>query len=351
MAALDPGLAATPKDRLRHALELIGFSLAIAYAVFLAGSAFERVWFIDSLGRIIDNDFIGVWAAGRLVLEGHPAAAYDWGLHRDIEVAAAGRDFGSYYGWHYPPTVAVRCGAAGDAALSRGLGDVARDHPARLCGGGARHHRRAHRHRAGIGLSRRAVEHLGGPERLSHRRPDRRHVGLPGAAAALRRAVPRAAHLQAAIRPAVSTGPPGRPAVERADRGKPHRGDAGGGIDLGVRPGKLACVLRVDAGDEQRRIRGRPRRPHEAAEPARPRALARRQHDRGLGRPRRADRRRDRPAGLDVAPIDPIRGQGGGVGGSGDAGDALSLHLRFSRAHDTHRVPHEDGTARRLSRF
>jgi arabinofuranan 3-O-arabinosyltransferase len=103
MAVLDPAVAATPKDRLRHSLELIGFSLAIAYAVFLAGSAFERVWLIDSLGGIIDNDFIGVWAAGRLVLEGHPAAAYDWGLHRDIEVAAAGRDFGSYYGWHYPP--------------------------------------------------------------------------------------------------------------------------------------------------------------------------------------------------------------------------------------------------------
>jgi arabinofuranan 3-O-arabinosyltransferase len=104
MAVLDPAVAATPKDRLRHSLELIGFSLAIAYAVFLAGSAFERVWLIDSLGGIIDNDFIGVWAAGRLVLEGHPAAAYDWGLHREVEVVVAGRDFGSYYGWHYPPT-------------------------------------------------------------------------------------------------------------------------------------------------------------------------------------------------------------------------------------------------------
>jgi glycosyl transferase family 87 len=104
MAALDPALPATPKDQLRHSLELIGFSLALAYAVFLVGSAFERVWLIDNLGRIIDNDFIGVWAAGRLVLDGHPAAAYDWGLHREVEVAVAGRDFASYYGWHYPPT-------------------------------------------------------------------------------------------------------------------------------------------------------------------------------------------------------------------------------------------------------
>jgi arabinofuranan 3-O-arabinosyltransferase len=37
------------------------------------------------------------------VLEGHPAAAYDWSLHREVEVAIAGRDFASYYGWHYPP--------------------------------------------------------------------------------------------------------------------------------------------------------------------------------------------------------------------------------------------------------
>ena len=104
MAALDSALPASPQDRLRHSLQLIGFSLALAYALFLAGSAFERAWLIDSLGRVIDNDFIGVWAAGRLVLDGHPAAAYDWSLHREVEVAVAGYDFASYYGWHYPPT-------------------------------------------------------------------------------------------------------------------------------------------------------------------------------------------------------------------------------------------------------
>jgi hypothetical protein len=92
-----------PKDQIRHSLELIAFSLALAYAVFLGASAFAGAWIIDDHGRIIDNDFIAVWAAGRLVLEGHPAAAYDWGLHREVEIAVAGRDFASYYGWHYPP--------------------------------------------------------------------------------------------------------------------------------------------------------------------------------------------------------------------------------------------------------
>jgi hypothetical protein len=104
MAAFDTALPTTRKDQLRHTLELVGFSLALAYALFLAGGVLGRAWLIDGLGRIIDNDFIGVWAAGRLVLDGHPAAAWDWGLHREVEIAVAGRDFQSYYGWHYPPT-------------------------------------------------------------------------------------------------------------------------------------------------------------------------------------------------------------------------------------------------------
>jgi arabinofuranan 3-O-arabinosyltransferase len=103
MAALDAALAARPKDSVRHSFELIAFSLALAYAMFLGASAFAGAWIIDDHGRLIDNDFIAVWAAGRLVLEGQAAAAYDWDLHRQVEIAAAGRDFASYYGWHYPP--------------------------------------------------------------------------------------------------------------------------------------------------------------------------------------------------------------------------------------------------------
>jgi hypothetical protein len=103
MAALDAALTVRPKDSVRHSLELIAFSLALAYALFLAGSAFAGAWIVDDHGRLIDNDFIAVWAAGRLVLEGQAVAAYDWDLHRQVEIAAAGRDFASYYGWHYPP--------------------------------------------------------------------------------------------------------------------------------------------------------------------------------------------------------------------------------------------------------
>ncbi len=93
-----------PQDATRHALELIGIALALAYVLFLVGAAVQRDWLIDSAGLPIANDFVNVWAAGKLTLEGHPAAAYDWTIHREVEVAAVGHEFEGYYGWPYPPT-------------------------------------------------------------------------------------------------------------------------------------------------------------------------------------------------------------------------------------------------------
>jgi hypothetical protein len=57
----------------------------------------------DPQGRPIANDFVNVWAAGRLARDGAAPAAYDWTLHRAAEVRAVGYDFDGYYGWHYPP--------------------------------------------------------------------------------------------------------------------------------------------------------------------------------------------------------------------------------------------------------
>ena len=39
-----------------------------------------------------------------VALDGQPAAAYDWPLHKAAEMRAVGHDFANYYGWHYPPT-------------------------------------------------------------------------------------------------------------------------------------------------------------------------------------------------------------------------------------------------------
>jgi hypothetical protein len=49
-------------------------------------------------------DFAAFWAAARLALEGTPALAYDWALHRAVEVAGLGHDFRGWMAWHYPPT-------------------------------------------------------------------------------------------------------------------------------------------------------------------------------------------------------------------------------------------------------
>lgn len=107
MSALDATVPPQPlggADRsLRHALELIGVSLTLAYALFLVGGAVQGYWLIDTAGQAIANDFVNVWAAGKLVLEGQPAAAYDWTVHREVEFAAVEHTFDGYYGWHYPP--------------------------------------------------------------------------------------------------------------------------------------------------------------------------------------------------------------------------------------------------------
>src|SRR5207244_8649301 len=79
LASLD---AAPTSSGLPHAdpyrlVAVVGFAVLISEAIFLAGSFFQGFFITDGLGRGIANDFVNVWAAGRLVLEGHPATAYD----------------------------------------------------------------------------------------------------------------------------------------------------------------------------------------------------------------------------------------------------------------------------------
>jgi hypothetical protein len=83
---------------------LFGLILALGYLVALGGAYLQGHFLIDAQGQPIANDFVNVWAAGRLALEDDPAAAYDWTLHKAAEVRAVGHPFANYYGWHYPPT-------------------------------------------------------------------------------------------------------------------------------------------------------------------------------------------------------------------------------------------------------
>jgi hypothetical protein len=85
-------------------IRLIGLTLALGYLVILGGSYLKGDFLADPQGRPIANDFVNVWAAGQLARDGHPAAAYDWPVHKAAEVKAVGHEFDGYYGWHYPPT-------------------------------------------------------------------------------------------------------------------------------------------------------------------------------------------------------------------------------------------------------
>jgi arabinofuranan 3-O-arabinosyltransferase len=79
------------------------FVLFVIVVSFFPAAYFSHWWIYDPKGLGIPTDFINVWAAGRLALEGHPAQAWDWDVQRPIEVAQLGQDFLGYFAWHYPP--------------------------------------------------------------------------------------------------------------------------------------------------------------------------------------------------------------------------------------------------------
>jgi hypothetical protein len=74
--------------------------VALIWAVMLA--AYPN-WLIDSRGFAVANDFVGEWTAGQLVLQGHPADAYNWAIHKQAETELVGYDFGGDFPWSYPP--------------------------------------------------------------------------------------------------------------------------------------------------------------------------------------------------------------------------------------------------------
>src|SRR5437660_1813517 len=84
---------------------LVRVCLVLAVAnVTLCRAAYSSHWWVyDPNGLGIPTDFINVWAAGRLVLDGLPAQAYDWDIQKQVEVALLRQDFVGYFAWHYPP--------------------------------------------------------------------------------------------------------------------------------------------------------------------------------------------------------------------------------------------------------
>ncbi len=85
------------------ALLKVCFALFVINATFFPAAYFSHGWIYEASGRGIPTDFVNVWAAGKLVLEGHPALAYDWDIQKQVELALLKQDFPGYFAWHYPP--------------------------------------------------------------------------------------------------------------------------------------------------------------------------------------------------------------------------------------------------------
>jgi len=77
--------------------------LAVFNAAMIPSMYFAHAWLFDAQGHFIHTDFVNVWAAGKLALDGHPAQAWDWGIHKQVQVAMLGQDYVGDYAWHYPP--------------------------------------------------------------------------------------------------------------------------------------------------------------------------------------------------------------------------------------------------------
>lgn len=104
MAALTSDIARpATRSAIPRAL-LIGCLVLCAINVALLQNGFTAHWWIsDENGLGIPTDFVNVWSAGRLVLDGHPALAYDWDIQKQVQVAVLGQSYDGNFAWHYPP--------------------------------------------------------------------------------------------------------------------------------------------------------------------------------------------------------------------------------------------------------
>ena len=98
-----PEITAPQPGAIPAALFNVCFVLFVINAVYFPAAYFSHWWIYNPDGQGIPTDFVNVWAAGRLALEGHPAQAWDWDIQKQVELALLRQDFIGYFAWHYPP--------------------------------------------------------------------------------------------------------------------------------------------------------------------------------------------------------------------------------------------------------
>ena len=85
-ASISSSVTAPDPGAVPAALVKACFVLFVVNASFFPTAFFAHWWIYDVNGLGIPTDFVNVWAAGRLVLDGHPAQAYDWVIQKQVEV-------------------------------------------------------------------------------------------------------------------------------------------------------------------------------------------------------------------------------------------------------------------------
>ena len=85
------------------ALLIACFVLCLVNVYLLQSGFVSHWWIFDEHGLGIPTDFVNVWSAGRLVLDGHPALAYDWDIQKQIQLEVLGQSYEGNFAWHYPP--------------------------------------------------------------------------------------------------------------------------------------------------------------------------------------------------------------------------------------------------------
>jgi arabinofuranan 3-O-arabinosyltransferase len=83
---------------------VVALGIIALWALTLAGSiGIKGGWLIDAQGVPQNNDFNNVYTAGKFVLQGEPAAAYDWERHKQSQIALTGNASSTFFPWPYPP--------------------------------------------------------------------------------------------------------------------------------------------------------------------------------------------------------------------------------------------------------
>lgn len=103
MAVLPQQSAARARHEIPSGLVVACFALAVLHAVFFPVAWMGHWWIVDERGLGIPTDFINVWSAGKLALQGHAAQAWDWDIQKKLQIEILGQGYPGHFAWHYPP--------------------------------------------------------------------------------------------------------------------------------------------------------------------------------------------------------------------------------------------------------